>query len=204
MSPETVQKHLLHQPFQAFRVYLSDGAVYEVRQPEMVLVMQREVIIALPRSGEQFPKHLVYCDLLHITRIDRCEHPLRLGEPAADLQPGARRRRYFNLNGHTYDGREHWTRLWKFYGRNVQSTYWTPFDIGGVVTGDIAVVWCHRKTRRQVDRQGAAAARHPLRQQRVHLALDHGVPQGGRAVARGARALLAGRLRAAARRRIGA
>jgi ketosteroid isomerase-like protein len=56
---------------------------------------------------------------------------------------------YFNLNGHTYNGRDHWIRLWKFYGQNVASTYWTPFDIGGVVTGDLAVVWCHRKTRRQ-------------------------------------------------------
>ena len=56
---------------------------------------------------------------------------------------------YFNLNGHTYKGRDHWLRLWKFYGQNVASTYWTPFDIGGVVTGDLGVVWCHRKTRRQ-------------------------------------------------------
>jgi ketosteroid isomerase-like protein len=56
---------------------------------------------------------------------------------------------YFNLNGHTYNGREHWTKLWKFYGANVQSSYWTPYDIGGAVTGDLAVVWCHRKTRRQ-------------------------------------------------------
>jgi hypothetical protein len=56
---------------------------------------------------------------------------------------------YFNLNGHTYNGREHWTRLWQFYGKNVQSAYWTPYDIGGTVTDDFAVVWCHRKTRRK-------------------------------------------------------
>jgi SnoaL-like domain len=55
---------------------------------------------------------------------------------------------FFNLNGHTYTGREHWIRLWKFYGQNVNSSYWTPFDIGGVVSGDMAVVWCHRRTRR--------------------------------------------------------
>src|SRR5262249_13787997 len=24
---------------------------------------------------------------------------------------------FFNLNGHTYKGREHWFRLWKFYGQ---------------------------------------------------------------------------------------
>ena len=70
MTPETIQKHLLSQPFRPFRVFLSDGAVYEVLQPEMVLVMQREVVIALPKAGEQFPRHLVYCDLLHITRIE--------------------------------------------------------------------------------------------------------------------------------------
>ena len=26
---------------------------------------------------------------------------------------------FFNLNGHTYKGREHWTRLWQFYQGNV-------------------------------------------------------------------------------------
>jgi len=56
---------------------------------------------------------------------------------------------YFNLNGHTYNGRDHWTRLWKFYRQNVQSSYWAPYDIGGAVTGDLAVIWCHRKTRRR-------------------------------------------------------
>jgi SnoaL-like domain len=56
---------------------------------------------------------------------------------------------FFNLNGHTYRGREHWIRLWKFYVQQVQSSYWTPYDLGGVVTDDLAVVWCHRKTRRQ-------------------------------------------------------
>lgn len=56
---------------------------------------------------------------------------------------------FFNLNGHTYNGRDHWTSLWKFYGGQVQSSYWTPFDIGGLVNGDLAVVWCHRRTRRK-------------------------------------------------------
>jgi hypothetical protein len=55
---------------------------------------------------------------------------------------------FFNLNGHTYKGRDHWFRLWEYYGRNVNSSYWTPFDIGGVVSDDMAVVWCHRRTRR--------------------------------------------------------
>jgi ketosteroid isomerase-like protein len=54
---------------------------------------------------------------------------------------------FFNLNGHTYKGREHWTRLWQFYQGNVASSYWTPFEIGGVVSDDLAVLWCERHTR---------------------------------------------------------
>jgi hypothetical protein len=56
---------------------------------------------------------------------------------------------FFNLNGHTYKGRDHWFRLWEFYGKNVQSSYWTPFDLGGVVSDELAVIWCHRRTRRR-------------------------------------------------------
>ena len=71
---------------------------------------------------------------------------------------GASEARFFNLNGHTYNGREHWIRLWKFYGRNVQSSHWTPYDIGGVVTDDQAAIWCHRKTRRTWMGKGAPPA----------------------------------------------
>ena len=39
---------------------------------------------------------------------------------------GAPEATFFNLNGHTYKGREHWLRLWKFYGQNVASSYSSP------------------------------------------------------------------------------
>jgi ketosteroid isomerase-like protein len=67
--------------------------------------------------------------------------------PLQELWSGAPEAVFFNLNGHTYNGREHWTRLWQFYQRNVASSYWTPFDIGGVVSDDLAVLWCHRHTK---------------------------------------------------------
>ena len=55
---------------------------------------------------------------------------------------------YFNLNGHTYNGAGHWSRLWAFYIQNVKGSYWTPFDIGGEINGDMAVIWCHRNSER--------------------------------------------------------
>jgi hypothetical protein len=70
MSPENLQERVLQQPFEPFRVCLSDGATYEVRQAEMMLVTRRQVIIALPRPGEEIARRVVYCDPLHITRIE--------------------------------------------------------------------------------------------------------------------------------------
>ena len=65
---------------------------------------------------------------------------------------------FFNLNGHTYQGREHWTQLWQFYQNNVKSSYWTPFDVGGVVNGDLAIVWCERHTKSEWVGQGPPPA----------------------------------------------
>jgi ketosteroid isomerase-like protein len=68
-------------------------------------------------------------------------------EKLQDIWSAAPEGVFFNLNGHTYKGHEHWTRLWRYYKDNVASGYWTPFDIGGVVNGDLAVIWCERQTR---------------------------------------------------------
>jgi hypothetical protein len=38
-----------------------------------------------------------------------------------DIWSGAPEAVFFNLNGHTYKGREQWTRLWQFYQPNVRS-----------------------------------------------------------------------------------
>ena len=87
---------------------------------------------------------------------------------------------FFNLNGHTYKGRDHWFRLWRFYKQNVNSSYWTPFDLGGVVSDDMAVVWCHRRTRRNWTGKEPPPNGHPLWRGRIHDPFDHGVSQGGR------------------------
>ena len=55
---------------------------------------------------------------------------------------------FFNLNGHTYNGAAHWSRLWAFYIQNVKGSYWTPYEIGGEVGSDMAVIWCHRRCQR--------------------------------------------------------
>jgi ketosteroid isomerase-like protein len=56
---------------------------------------------------------------------------------------------FFNLNGHTYNGRDHWVKLWQYYMQHMTTGEWIPYDMGGVVGTNIAVTWCHRKTRLQ-------------------------------------------------------
>src|ERR1700709_2937858 len=48
---------------------------------------------------------------------------------------------FFNLNGHTYNGAAHWSRLWAFYIQNVKGAYCPPYDRVGENGADMAGVW---------------------------------------------------------------
>jgi len=76
MSPEALRQELRRQPFVPLRVYLTDGKVYEVRHPEMVLLGQREAYIGretAPGSGVAAECDLV--SLLHVVRVEQASPP---------------------------------------------------------------------------------------------------------------------------------
>ena len=60
------------RPFQAFRLYVTDGASYEVRHPDLIMAGSRSVLIGLPNPGQADPvyEHYVNVDLVHITRLE--------------------------------------------------------------------------------------------------------------------------------------
>ena len=68
----------------------------------------------------------------------------RLGREIWSALPEAT---FFNLNGHTYHGRDHWIALWKYYKQHMDTGVWVPFDIGGIVGSDVATIWCERHTK---------------------------------------------------------
>lgn len=70
MRPDEIRAHLRRQPFQPIRIYISDGAHYDVRHPEMALVARTEVVIALDSNDDDIPERFAYCDPIHITRIE--------------------------------------------------------------------------------------------------------------------------------------
>ena len=53
MQTEDVQKKLASRPFQPFRIYLSDGATYEVRHPEMLLLGRRSLVLGVANRPEE-------------------------------------------------------------------------------------------------------------------------------------------------------
>jgi hypothetical protein len=74
MPLEDVEKKLRQRPFAPFRMYLSDGAVYEVMHPELALLGRRSLVLGLTAD----PQATVYdrtvdVDLLHIVRMENVE-----------------------------------------------------------------------------------------------------------------------------------
>lgn len=70
MRAKEISKYLRKEPFQAFGIFVSDGSHYDIRHPEMVLVTQTVVAIALDPGNGDVPEEMAYCDPLHITRIE--------------------------------------------------------------------------------------------------------------------------------------
>ena len=70
MRPTQIRAHLRREPFRAVRIHISDGSHYDVYHPEMALVTATEIAIALETTAGELPQRMVYCDPLHITRIE--------------------------------------------------------------------------------------------------------------------------------------
>lgn len=70
MSPHEIVKHLKRDAFRPFRMHMSDGTSYDVRHPEMAIVTRFEVVVALEPDSEGLAERTMFCDPLHVTRIE--------------------------------------------------------------------------------------------------------------------------------------
>jgi len=76
MTPEELRSELRRQPFVPLRIHLTDGKVYEIRHPEMVMVKRREIYVGTetaPGSGVAAECDLV--SLLHVVRVEAVSQP---------------------------------------------------------------------------------------------------------------------------------
>ena len=72
MRTEDLREFLRRQPFQPFRLTLTDGRTYEVRHPELAMVGRSTVAIGVPAAGESEPIYdrLVTVSLLHVMQAE--------------------------------------------------------------------------------------------------------------------------------------
>ncbi|MCB9868628.1 MAG: hypothetical protein H6836_06495 [Planctomycetes bacterium] len=60
-------------PFRPFRICVSDGAEYEVRDPNLLFIAANWVILNCFEANTELPSRSIYLEPLHITRVETIE-----------------------------------------------------------------------------------------------------------------------------------
>ncbi|MGD2109728.1 MAG: hypothetical protein PVI86_10080 [Phycisphaerae bacterium] len=71
MRISEIENQLRQRPFIPFRLRMTDGNAFDVRHPEMLLVSRTILALALHQGRDGRPEDIVFCDPLHIIRIER-------------------------------------------------------------------------------------------------------------------------------------
>lgn len=70
MAPEELRNSARQQPFEPFRIKLTDGTTYDIRHPDLLWVGQRTAYIGLTgQPGQTYFERSVKVDLLHISQV---------------------------------------------------------------------------------------------------------------------------------------
>ena len=71
MRAPDVLEHLHAQPFEPFKLCLSDGTTFEIRHPDLCMVARSSVYVGIPDPDLRGAAlRVVHCALGHITRIE--------------------------------------------------------------------------------------------------------------------------------------
>jgi hypothetical protein len=85
MAPEELRNAIRQQPFEPFRIVLTDGASFEITHPDLLLVGKRTAVVGLTgQPGQTFYERTVKVDLLPIIRIE----PLQTASASPPNGPG--------------------------------------------------------------------------------------------------------------------
>lgn len=79
MNAATFRQLIRQQPFQPFRVVMSSGEAYDVRHPEMIMVLQSRILIGTDVEDDEAPANYTICPLLHVAAIEPLEPSSRAG-----------------------------------------------------------------------------------------------------------------------------
>ncbi|MBI4580720.1 MAG: hypothetical protein HY718_13520 [Planctomycetes bacterium] len=69
MRETTIKDHLRTKPFRPFRLHVSDGASYDIQDPDSIFVLTGRVILGSEPDEAGIPQKAIYIDPIHVTRI---------------------------------------------------------------------------------------------------------------------------------------
>ncbi len=71
MAPQELRDAGKQQPFEPFRIVLTDGQSYDIRHPDLLMVGLRTATVGLTgEPGQTFYERTVKVDLLHVIRLE--------------------------------------------------------------------------------------------------------------------------------------
>jgi hypothetical protein len=74
MTAEELRDTLRQQPFEPFRLVMTDGVGYEIRHPDLLWVGRWTAMVGLTgQSGQTFYERAVKVDLGHVIRLEPLE-----------------------------------------------------------------------------------------------------------------------------------
>jgi len=78
MNRQELLDVLKNRPFHPLRIYVSDGATYLVRHPDLVWVSRTSAYVGVPEGGQAGPaiERQSIVDLGHITRVEEVEQTI--------------------------------------------------------------------------------------------------------------------------------
>jgi hypothetical protein len=65
MNAEVIRELMRRRPFEQFKLRMTNGEVFEVKHPELAIVMKTRVIIADPENDRVWT-----CSLLHVAAVE--------------------------------------------------------------------------------------------------------------------------------------
>jgi hypothetical protein len=84
MRFQEIQDALRKQPFEPFRIQLSNGQAHEVRHPEFAALLRNSILVGVPSGKDGVPDRFVQCDLLHVVAIEPVNGQRRRRRRGAD------------------------------------------------------------------------------------------------------------------------
>ena len=70
MTTESFRTLLKQQPFRPFRLVMSSGESYEVRHPEMALLLKNDILVGTDVADDGMPAEFRICPLFHVATVE--------------------------------------------------------------------------------------------------------------------------------------